>query len=235
MTQILRLPPKHFQFLFQSFRVLNLDEWNTHTPSTLEILKAFDFDFQTRLVARRAKNSEMMMIIWSGWMFKCWCRDLIYKRLLRPGIGHWRLSQCPQITRDGKSWAQTESRESRKKERTEVCCVPVAPAGQYYQRLYRVSPPGPAGVGAPFFLGHRLASVTLPGSLVTSLEPRGQHSVLCQPQPGLAPAASPQNSSCLRRVPAPSSSHRRVVVRVLLQSDLDTPRLHHGDRELDTD
>ena len=83
--------------------------------------------------------------------------------------------------------------------------MPVAPAGQYYQRLYRVSPPGPAGVGAPFFLGHRLASVALPGSLapVTSLEPRGQHSVLCQPQPGLAPAASPQNSSCWRRVPAP--------------------------------
>ena len=46
------------------------------------------------------------------------------KRLLQPGFEHWRLSQCPLIIRDSKSWAETESWESRKKERerTEVCC-----------------------------------------------------------------------------------------------------------------
>ena len=81
------------------------------------------------------------------------------ERLLQPG--HWRLSQCPLITRDSKSWAQTESWESQKKERENRGVLAPAPPGQYCQRLHWARP---GGAGVPFFHRHwtpdRPASVT---------------------------------------------------------------------------
>ena len=73
------------------------------------------------------------------------------------------------------------------------------------------------------------------GAPVTSLEPRGQHSE-CPLSASTWPRTGRQSSVLIvYKKSASSSTHRRFVVRVWLQSDLDTPRLHHGDRELDTD
>ena len=111
------------------------------------------------------------------------------KRFSRPGldIGHWRLSQCPQIVRDGKPRAETESQESHKKERENRGELAVAGGGPGSGHIVR---PARALFEEELLFStdtdSRLCYLPSPGAWrwgpVAFCEPRGQHST-----PGITP------------------------------------------------